>query len=77
MVDIRKGNVKEYQNSMELAQDWFGITKYSSKEEAELAIGTPRFQLINNLRQRIYLEPITNNYLKKRLVFKELGLSIQ
>lgn len=77
MRDVRKGIVKEYESSMDLAQDWSRITKYGSKEEAELAISTPRFQLINNLRQRIYLEPITDNYLKKRLVFKELGLSIQ
>jgi hypothetical protein len=77
MFDMRRSQEKEYENSTDLAQDWFRITKFSSKEEAESTIGISRFQLINNLRELIYLEPITNQYLKKRTVFKEQGLFVQ
>ncbi len=77
MRDVRKGNVKEYESSMDLAQDWSRITKFSSKEEAESTIGISRFRFINNLRELIYLEPITNQYLRKRTIFKEQGLAVQ
>lgn len=77
MFDMRRSKQKEYENSTDLAQDWFRITKFSSKEEAESTIGISRFRLINNLRELIYLEPITNQYLRKRTVFKEQGLAVQ
>jgi hypothetical protein len=63
-----------YKSDSEFLVDWFDIGHYNSYEEAANNIGISRLEYINKLRSMIYLEPITDDYLKKIKVFEKKGM---